>query len=203
MKYGILKYTLFIFLLLSLCLINIFLFKISSDKTSGNRDVEYYKTLLNIIINESIEGYNAEGQKLTDSLAIYSLEGERMLLSQLLNENYFLFFRYNENSCGSCVDFIIPYIQRLSDEVGKEKIIILASYTENRFLKFFKKEKKIQNRFFNLSEKRLGIELDAKDLPYLFIMNNDKIINLAFVPQKAIPLSTERYFELIKSRLRN
>lgn len=59
---------------------------------------------------------------------------------------------------------------------------------------FFKKEKKIQNRFFNLSEKRLGIELDAKDLPYLFIMNNDKIINLAFVPQKAIPLSTERYF---------
>lgn len=100
MKYGILKYTLFIFLLLSLCLINIFLFKISSDKTSGNRDVEYYKTLLNIIINESIEGYNAEGQKLTDSLAIYSLEGERMLLSQLLNENYFLFFRYNENSCG-------------------------------------------------------------------------------------------------------
>lgn len=93
--------------------------------------------------------------------------------------------------------------KRLSDEVGKEKIIILASYTENRFLKFFKKEKKIQNRFFNLSEKRLGIELDAKDLPYLFIMNNDKIINLAFVPQKAIPLSTERYFELIKSRLRN
>lgn len=133
-----------------------------------------------------------------DSLKDY--QGKVVRLSDVLGNDKKLFVRYTQENCGSCVDFILPFVRNLSDSIGADKVIFLASYDSNHLLKIFKKTNKLQNPIFNLETGKLKLPIELKNQPYLFLMDKSMKAELVFIPLKAIPQMTKDYFSVLQKR---
>lgn len=51
--------------------------------------------------------------------------------------------------------------------------------------------------------KQLNLPVEASNVPFLFVLDNQLKVELLFVPVKEIPELTEEYFNSIKYRLWN
>jgi hypothetical protein len=107
--------------------------------------------------------------------------------------------RFSEYNCESCVDYAIKSIQASVALIGKENILFLGSYKNNRI---FNKHKplygidslNVRNIFdLNIPAEKLGY-------PYYFVIDSTfRLLNI-FIPDKGTPQITKNYLELTQKR---
>ena len=120
-------------------------------------------------------------------------------LSKLIDADRKLVFRYSFIHCNVCVDTLMKLVNQFSDEVGKDKIIILAQYANKRDYKNFIRINQVKMPVYHLQDSLC--KADELSIPYFFILENNMTSSNFFMPRKEIPAITEQYLQSIKNIL--
>lgn len=110
-----------------------------------------------------------------------------------------LICRFSELNCESCVNFAINNILQNIDSIGKENILFMGEFKNNKLFNKRKVAYGINNlRVFNSNS--LKIPAENLGYPYYFIIDSSRIIHNVFVPDKGMPHISSRYLNLIQKR---
>jgi len=121
--------------------------------------------------------------------------------ADILNESreQILVCRFSELHCESCVNFSIQLLLQQTDTIGKNNILFLGAYRNNKIFNRVKQLYGIHNQnVFNTAE--LNIPAEELGYPYYLVLHNDLTISDVFVPDKAVPTITKKYMEMISKR---
>ena len=97
----------------------------------------------------------------------------------------------------SCVNHEIGRLKQLSNKIGAENIIILASYSTSSSLLSFKRINKIDCEVYNIPIGTLKNSIEPHNIPYMFIMDSNMLCKNIFIPIKEMTQISEIYFESI------
>ena len=106
-------------------------------------------------------------QKVTDEL------GNNHDLNKILGATSKLVFRFSEFSCNTCIDREIANLKQVASNIGKENIIILATYNSIRDLAVFKRINHLDLPIYNIPQNVFST--DQVGGTFLFIANTHRI----------------------------
>jgi len=129
--------------------------------------------------------------KISEGLNLADEKGKKYKIKEKLSTKK-LIFRYSELQCNLCVEKQIIYLKKYKDKIGIDNILILADYSNLRNLIIFKRVNSLDIPVYNLS-KKMSLELEKKDLPYFFVVDNSLIAKDYFIPIKEIKNYTDNY----------
>jgi hypothetical protein len=159
----------------------VYLFNTQSIINKQNGEIIQAKTdsiNLQTKINKPILGYeNSVRSSIVkvNNITVENIYGKKLLLQDLIDDKK-LIFKFNQNSCMSCVEHIVEVLKQLGDQVGMDKIIMISNFSKIRYLEAFQKQKEIKFKCYN-SMKNIGISLDNDSIfqhvEFTLILNKD------------------------------
>ncbi len=195
---------LFIVILNILCLIKCFNYQIEiRDQESKIQNHQIDSVLFDKLFSTLEYSIKCSNFKLCDTLSIENEESETYKMSQLIGENEVLVYRFNYQSCVSCVDSELERIDSLCAVLGKDRVLVLASYPVARDLYYQFKYHKPTFQMYNLKKGLIENSIDMTNMPYFFVVNNKLEATHFFIPNKDFPELTKLYYEKIISELSN
>lgn len=123
-----------------------------------------------------------------------------MLRSFFTNgRNKLLVCRISDMYCESCVDYSIKRIMQWSDSIGKDNILFLGAYRNN---KLFNKQKKIYgiNTFTTVNVSSFNLPVEELGFPYYFVLDSALNVFNVSIPDKSAPNIDYRYFQRIHEK---
>ncbi|WP_345212059.1 hypothetical protein [Mucilaginibacter gynuensis] len=133
---------------------------------------------------------------------IDSLEKE-FTLKKLTNGRYTLIVRYSFMDCEMCVDTLLTHVEKLRKQTKyKDILVITDSYSERDYLikvTRFKRPFKI----YNLPETRLGLSIENKNFPFMFVLTPDMRVTKIFVPIKEYSAQIDEYLNYTNEYISN
>jgi len=160
-------------------------------KEKQNADIIFYNQIKQYILNESTHVWNTEVYFGTDTLSTFNL------LDSIKGNT--LIFRFSGDMCNLCIDFVIKELKENFGEYYANKHIQLLSSNLNPRLK----ESYYGKKVLSLVSINMGIPYEKKGIPFLFILNENKELELMFIPDKRYPELTNFYLKTIKDRFIN
>lgn len=104
--------------------------------------------------------------------------------------------RFAQYHCKECVSYFLSKLKSVSQQIGEDKFIIMASYENPNSLNIIRQQFDIRNmETYNIES--LNIEAEEYGYPYFFILSNNERISDVFVPEKAVPMLTNTYFSIL------
>lgn len=140
-----------------------------------------------------------ENQQLDSGLLVKNENGEKLKLSELVKDGKKLVLRLSNTHCSACLFDLCPYVAKFLKAVGKEHVLYLADYENDRVLRLMKSNYKISNEVYSI--KQLNLPIEASNVPFLFILDDRMKVELLFAPIKEIPELTQDYFNAVQYRL--
>ncbi len=123
-----------------------------------------------------------------DSTQIYDL-------NELIYDNT-LVFRFSGYSCDACINFIVDKLKyHFTDFSSNNRIILMSSELNPKFKQNFYGKSTI-----NFLDNNLGMPIEQKKVPYLFVVNKNKEANMVFIPDTMFPELVDLYLENVKKR---
>jgi hypothetical protein len=192
-----------IFIIFSLLAINVYTiirfyrFKkqnITASPVVSEHD-ELHSYTINFATNLRNSNFRLEEVRAKDS------SGTVFSLKDLINNNQeqILVCRFSELHCESCVNFSIQLFRHWVDSIGKNNVLLLGSYRNNKIFNRTKPLYSIHNlNVYNIQP--LNIPAEELGYPYYFVLHSDLTISDAFVPDKATPIIANNYLKLINER---
>lgn len=110
-----------------------------------------------------------------------------------------LVFRYSFIHCNACVDTIMKLVNKFANEVGADKVVIIAQYANKRDYKNFVRINQIKTSIYHLQDSLC--KADELSIPYLFVLEDNMTVSNFFMPRKEYPKITEQYLQSIKNIL--
>ena len=127
--------------------------------------------------------------------SIMSNEGKEASLKTLVNNKTKLIFRYSHLDCEICVDSVLSLVQRITKK-NENLLIITDSYSDRDFL-IKTQNKKHPYPVYTISGSNLGLSIENKNLPFLFVITRDFRASKIFIPIKEIPYQTKEYLSYV------
>lgn len=131
---------------------------------------------------------------LKGSFEVTDRHGETKTLKELIVDKKVI-YRINETNCMSCVDKYLPFLKSMRSKLGKEKIIILGSFSSSKDLYLTLEKYPINdipvynlNRFYLEKEK-----IEQLNIPYVFEIDTSFYVSHMFIPQKHLPSLSQHY----------
>lgn len=159
--------------------------KISINLESFDDTVNLYR---NNILNLSINS----GYEINPNILLKSESGNVCALSELVEQQHLLVFKYFKESCHSCVEQEFFRLNGVLGDINCFKIIVLTTEKESFRIELIKRKHMIEFPFYTLEGVELEHPLDKYHTPYLFTLNKSLIPGNLF-----IPLSTDEDLSLI------
>lgn len=109
-----------------------------------------------------------------------------------------LVYRFSSNGCQSCIDSMLATIRTISDTL-KSNILIIS---DNKI----KNELYVRLHYGGLDQikyavsEKLSFSFDSFRIPYFFIIDNDMVVRMFFIPDKGNRKRTLVYFKYILNR---
>lgn len=112
------------------------------------------------------------------------------------NQSEMLVCRFSEMDCESCINYSINTLLQWSNRIGKDNILFLGTYRNN---KIFNRQKPLYGIDTLITVNTDGVNLSAEDLghPYYFILDSTLRVLNVFLPNKETPSIDNRYLELV------
>lgn len=156
---------------------------------------ESVKTLL----QNNILAYETSGKKINSLVKIES-ETEELFLNALMKRRRksILILRYSDLNCHSCIDNQISIMKDMSKLIGRENILILATYKYERDFYLFKKMSKL-NGIMIYNTKNIDMPLDNYGKPYVFVLDLNMVISSIFIPHNDYDELTKSYYKYLIS----
>jgi hypothetical protein len=98
---------------------------------------------------------------------------------------------FNEKTCKSCVLGIIMDLEILIEEIGKQNIILVGSFNDEK--DFFDFAKTILPNSQKVIVPPIAFKSEKSESPFIFIVDKEKQIKLFFSPED-FPELREKYF---------
>jgi hypothetical protein len=110
--------------------------------------------------------------------------------------------RFSDLHCETCIDYSIRMLLQWVDSIGKDKILFLGAYRNN---KIFNRQKPLYGIDALETVNTIALHIPAEDLgyPYYFVLDSTLRISNVFIPDKGVPNVTNKYLELVKEKYFN
>jgi hypothetical protein len=172
----------------------------SSDKTSTiDAENKIKATFFNVYPNIVIP---SDDKSIDASITLLSSDGKRHTLNELVNKRSKLIFRYSELDCDMCIDSVISIIKKISPLKKIPNLIIISDFKSDRNFQIREKYKKHPYPIYNISSANLGLPIENKNFPFLFIITEDLKATKLFIPLKEFPYQTIEYIKYAFSLLK-
>lgn len=189
----------FVFLLLGINIflsIYIFLYRDTKRSVSISQNAEKLVAFRTNLIT-GIENNNIQLGKAMAKDSLNSVFPLSNIFSK--EQGQLLICRFAEANCESCVNYSINTLLECQDWIGKENILFLGAYRNN---KIFNKQKSLYgiSDFSVLNCRDLSLPAENLGYPYYIILDSTLRVLNVFVPSKRIPLFDREYLKLIGKR---
>jgi hypothetical protein len=112
-----------------------------------------------------------------------------------------LIVRFSYLGCNICVDSTMMLLKQFEKSIGKDNIIIWATYDNETNLKFFKNANRIHYPTYLVKENEQVLEADKHTIPYLFVVTpKSGQINDLFFPLKENMNRTYQYLNIVADK---
>ena len=139
------------------------------------------------------------GQQALNIVCIAANANEKHL-SELINEQPILIYRYAQNNCTPCYEAQVPLIQELFKEIP-QRVVILASYHNWRGFLVSARNNVSEIPIYHIPFDAFDWQMEQYNVPYFFVLHPNMRISNIFVPGEREPELTIRYLESIKRLL--
>jgi hypothetical protein len=114
-------------------------------------------------------------------------------------QHHILVCRFSETNCESCVNYSILTLLQQIDAMGKENVLFLGSYRNNRI---FNKQKILYgiDKLNVANAATLNLQAENIGYPYYFTLDSTLQVSNVFVPDKGVSYLANRYLKLIQNR---
>ena len=110
-----------------------------------------------------------------------------------------LFFRYANNSCGSCINYYLFEILALQEEIGKEHVWIFPAFPDDRGSQIQLRNELEKYNYRNIPADSLLLPVyGGEQKSYFAWLNSEREIGMVFIPDINKPQYTRNYFQEIK-----
>lgn len=108
--------------------------------------------------------------------------------------------RFSETNCESCINYSIKTLLRWSNMIGKENILFLVTYRNN---KLFNRQKILYgiDTLNTMNTKEFQLFTEELGYPYYVIIDSTLQVLKTFIPNKGTPLIDNEYLDLISKQL--
>lgn len=161
------------------------------------KDSETY-FLENITIIAKLQHY-AEG-KVFDDFEIQTIEGERVHLSDLAAGQKKLIYYISERGCSMCYKPFLHKLSLLVDEMGNDKIIVLAMFNKSRALKAFLQNEKVGLTIYRITEEP-AVYPESNDYSFAFMLTKDMSLENVHITDKSNQPLSDDYLSIMQKRL--
>ena len=119
--------------------------------------------------------------------------GNNRKLKDVITARENLVFFFTKNHCYSCIDEAIPYLESLANQIGYDKIFLLADLNEKRDILTFKSKYNSKLRIFSIEDSSIHNEAKNLNYPFLFLINKSLTGSSLFFVEKDLPQVTEDF----------
>lgn len=173
----------------------------SSELQKKGHEAELNLRKENLIFREKHQMLNNQSEVDSNFTLIpdYDATSEVSLVSLLDNEEK-LVFNFSDLTCSSCLNSEMKQLRKFINNVGRDKVIILANFLRHEDLILFKRINQIEVPLFNKQGEALGFSLEDSGTIFMFTLDHNLKAENFFIPDENFPeLSTEYYSILEKS----
>jgi hypothetical protein len=160
--------------------------EISTQNTSIN----------NLLLNDSLQAIYNESL-INPHVKLIDNNLDTVFLKDIIKKKT-LILRYDELSCGACIDHIFEIIK----SSNYENLIILTYYSKIRSLIVFQRKVKLKYPIYQVLNNDLIEQIDKYKTPYFFIINKHLRIDNIHLFLREFPQRTTNYLHNIKSRVK-
>ncbi len=147
-------------------------------------------------LKEDIQ-WSGDGYQISDTIFVNSDKWEKFRTDSL---NWpMLVFYYSGFHCNMCVDSEIQRLNKFSNIIGENHIMLFANYRTDRELMLFKRLNQIHYSSFRVRDSAFKDFKTPFDGPFFFVVDKNLDIKKFFVPDKNNPQLTGKYFKNIES----
>lgn len=137
-----------------------------------------------------------DGLSLLPGTTIYDSETDMPIRLQDFLTCKPLIVRISQANCMACLDAILPLLDKLSHR----PIILLADFSNKRFLKKIKENHNINYPCYRIKTV-FPIPIEELSVPYMFITDKDLQIECLYIPHKEMLDEAKKSLEIITNRL--
>ena len=107
-----------------------------------------------------------------------------------------LVVRISEFHCNACIEFLLVKLKRFlnAGKIDSKQMLILAHYGNPKLLTMLINKFDIQKIPVFL-KRALAIPLEKHNMPYCFVLDKKMDIDCAFIPDKSVPYTIDRYLK--------
>ena len=140
-----------------------------------------------------------EDKKVADTIRLKDTAGISYTIKNLSNRRYKLVVRYSFMDCDKCIKILMSKIENYGNKNGFKDILVFTdAYDEHDFyVKVTNAKFKIP--IYNLDYDRLGMFIENKNFPFLFILTPDLRVTKIFLPSKELPDHIDEYLTYIQA----
>lgn len=143
------------------------------------------------------------GKKINDRLSLIDSNSVVKSLAEVSDGETILIFRFSKFDCNVCVDQVILKLAKLFQNKEKQIVLLVDGYSPRELrLKF--KNRAWKFPIYILEKEKLGLSLENKNLPFLFILKAGTYeVNKIFIPFKEHQGQTDSYLYKIAEYFSN
>lgn len=143
-----------------------------------------------------------EGRQISDSITVRDTADVKYSIKQLLNRKYKLIFRYSLLDCEVCVDTVMKKMDLYSKRHGLKDILVLTDAFNQRDFYIRATYYKYPFPLYNLNRVNLGMSIEDKDFPYLFVLTPELRVIKVFIPAKELAAQIDDYLSYVTDYLK-
>lgn len=140
------------------------------------------------------------GRLVDSKLEIKNLDDVNVSVRSLVKEKPILVFRYSRYDCQLCVNQVLDRLRNIFRDEEHRVCLIVDGMSERDF-KIKYKNSEIKFLAYFVENKNLGLSLENKNLPFLFVLTTGTKVEQIFIPFKEYPNQTDAYLRNVKSNL--
>jgi len=168
--------------------------KIDKSSKSDNRTF-FWEIYPELVIPNS-------GKIIDKDLKLRDQHGEDISIREVLKNAPLLVFRYSRYDCDLCIDQVLDRLQTAFKGDEHKVCLIIDGMTEREFRMKYK-DREINFPAYFVANDNLGLSLENKNLPFLFVLPDEVKANQIFIPFREHPAQTDIYLKNIKAQLRD
>jgi len=160
----------------------------------------------NQIRDINLEQINSDNISISDTLLVLNENGERILISAIINFGDKFVIRFNDVGCVSCMQYFKKHIDDINtfiSEVGSENVICLLNSDNPRIIRSFKRTYHISCDVYGLSIGYLSPVLEVSNTVvayYFCVLSKECLMENCFINIQEFPERTNAYFKSIKRK---
>lgn len=141
------------------------------------------------------QSFKLSGTKLNEILVENNVR-EKISLNDICNKKLKLVYYFNEYSCLACVDEELIRLNEVIDSIGKENVMVIASFSSYKDFYQFICRNDIPCDIYNTNGNQF-MDIDKKDESIIFTVNDDLIVGKCFIPMKSLSHTTKDFYNTI------